>query len=88
MAVPGLNPNIRLVPTAEEEINLDDIVVVDADEGGPDAELDEAGNVLRIQHANGDVTVSIDGGPIARADASDEPAGWYDNLSGKLMIWN
>ena len=84
MAVPGLNPNIRLVPPVEEEINLDDIVVVDADEGGSDTELDEAGNVLRIQHANGDVTVSIDGGPIARADASSEPVGWYDNIAGDI----
>jgi uncharacterized OsmC-like protein len=84
MAVPGLNPNIRLVPNAEEEINLDDIVVIDADEGSPDPELDAAGNVLRIEHANGDVTVSIDGGPISRADASSEPAGWYDNLSGDI----
>ena len=84
MAVPGLNPNIRLVPTAEEEIVLDDIVVVDADEGGPDTELDEAGNVLRIEHANGDVTVSIDGGPISRADASSEPLSWYDNIAGDI----
>ena len=84
MAIPGLNPNIRLVPPSEEDNNLDDIVVVNADEGGADTELDEAGNVLRIQHANGDVTVSIDGGPISRADASDEPAGWFDNLAGEI----
>lgn len=84
MAVPGLNPNIRLVPPTEEEFNLDDLVIVDADEGGPNPELDEAGNVLRIEHANGDVTVSIDGGPISRADTSDEPAGWYDNLAGDI----
>jgi len=84
MPVPGLNPNIRLVPTAEEEINLDDIVVIDADEGGSNPELDEAGNVLRIEHANGDVTVSIDGGPIARADAGTEPVGWYDNIAADI----
>ena len=84
MAIPGLNPNIRLVPDAPEENNLDDLVIVNADEGGSDTELDEAGNVLRIQHANGDVTVSIDGGPISRADASDEPAGWFDNLASEI----
>ncbi len=84
MAIPGLNPNIRLVPDAPEENNLDDLVIVNADEGGSDTELDEAGNVLRIKHANGDVTVSIDGGPISRADASDEPAGWFDNLAGEI----
>jgi hypothetical protein len=77
----GLNPNIRLVPEPQEEMDLDDIVVVNADEGGSNEELDEAGNVLRIQHANGDVTVSIDGGPISRADDDGLPAGWYDNLA-------
>ena len=71
MAVPGLNPNLRLVPETPEEMDLDDIVVVDADEGGADEQLDEAGNVLRIEHANGDITVSIDGGPVARANASN-----------------
>lgn len=80
----GLNPNIRLVPDPQEEINLDDIVVIDADEGGPNAELDEAGNVVRIEHANGDVTVSIDGGPISRADEDNEPEGWYDNLAEEI----
>ena len=77
----GLNPNIRLVSEPEEEVNLDDLVVVNADEGGSNEELDEAGNVLRIEHANGDVTVSIDGGPISRGGDSGEPAGWYDNLA-------
>jgi len=84
MAVPGLNPNLRLVPPSEEEFDLNDIVVVDADEGGSNEQLDEAGNVLRIEHENGDITVSIDGGPISRADASNEPRGWYDNLAEEI----
>ena len=84
MAVPGLNPNIRLVPDVPEELNLDDIVVVDADEGGSNEQLDEAGNVIRIEHENGDITVSLDGGPISSGNASDEPAGWYDNLAEKI----
>ena len=84
MAVPGLNPNIRLVPPNEEEFDLNDIVVVDADEGGSNEQLDEAGNVLRIEHENGDITVSVDGGPISRAGASSEPRGWYDNLADEI----
>tara|TARA_R110000868_G_scaffold95713_4_gene263081 strand:+ start:5854 stop:8217 length:2364 start_codon:yes stop_codon:yes gene_type:complete len=85
MPVPGLNPNIRLAPELEEENNLDDLVIVNADEGGADTELDEAGNVLRIQHANGDITVSIDGGPVSSAgDDDDEPEGWYDNLAKEI----
>ena len=85
MPVPGLNPNIRLAPELEEENNLDDLVIVNADEGGADTELDEAGNVLRIQHANGDITVSIDGGPVSSArDDDDEPDGWYDNLAKEI----
>jgi hypothetical protein len=85
MPVPGLNPNIRLIPDAEEESNLDDLVIVNADEGSSNTELDEAGNVLRIQHANGDITVSIDGGPVSSAgDDDDEPEGWYDNLASEI----
>jgi len=85
MPVPGLNPNIRLIPDAEEESNLDDLVIVNADEGSSDTELDEAGNVMRIQHANGDITVSIDGGPVSSAGDDDgEPAGWYDNLAEEI----
>ena len=85
MPVPGLNPNIRLAPELEEENTLDDLVIVNADEGGADTELDEAGNVLRIQHANGDITVSIDGGPVSSAgDDDDEPEGWYDNLAKEI----
>ena len=81
MPVPGLNPNIRLVPDLDQQENLDDLVVVNADEGTPDPELDEAGNVLRIEHANGDITVSIDGGPISTGDADTGPVGWFDNLA-------
>ena len=85
MPVPGLNPNIRLAPELEEENTLDDLVIVNADEGSSDTELDEAGNVLRIQHANGDITVSIDGGPVSAAgDDDDEPDGWYDNLAKEI----
>jgi len=81
MPVPGLNPNIRLTPEDDEDINLGDLVVVDADEGNSAEELDDAGNVLRIQHPNGDITVSVDGGPISKANEDDEPEGWYDNLA-------
>jgi uncharacterized OsmC-like protein len=84
MPVPGLNPNIRLVGEPEEETNFDDIVVVNADEGGSNTEVDEAGNVLRIEHANGDITVSIDGGPISSAGGGDAPAGWFDNLADEI----
>ena len=80
----GLNPNIRLVPEPQDEGDLDDLVIVNEDEGGANEQLDEAGNVLRIEHANGDVTVSIDGGPISRADAGSEPEGWYDNLAENI----
>lgn len=81
MPVPGLNPNIRLAPEEDADINLGDIVVVDADEESSAEELDDSGNVLRINHANGDITVSVDGGPISKSNKTDEPEGWYDNLA-------
>ena len=84
MPVAGLNPNIRLLDEADEGENLDDIVVVNADEGDSSEELDENGNVMRIAHPNGDITVSIDGSPVAEAEGDGEPEGWYDNLADDI----
>ena len=85
MPVPGLNPNIRLVPDSEDDTDLEDIVVVNADEEGTATETDENGNVMRIQHPNGDITVSIDGKPVsAQEGEDDQPEGWFDNLAEEI----
>ena len=80
--VPGFSPNIREAPAvAVDPIDTGDtdIIVVDAEDGADIPEFDDAGNVIRIKHANGDITISLDGRPLQRA-GSDKPGGWFDNL--------
>lgn len=43
--------------------------------------LNDKGDVIKIEHANGDVTINIDGQPVENAAADDDkPKGWFDNL--------
>ena len=75
MPTPGLvNPNIRLPGMPEPDLPE---VIIEAGEDVPD--IDSEGNVLRIEHEDGSVTVSLDGKPIDGPGAR-ERGGWFDNL--------
>ena len=79
--VPGLSPNIRL---SEPEPGLQsapmDVVVAEDDEQQDTPEYDDKGAILRIEHPDGSITVSLDGKPIDEAE-SRGPKGWFDNLA-------
>ena len=45
--------------------------------------LDDRGNVIKIEHSNGDITISEDGAPLRYAD-DNSPGGWYANLATKV----
>lgn len=80
---PGLNPNIRLVGDSLEAQpqleSMDVLVIEDAPEGaGP--EMDMEGNVLRIEHDDGSISISLDGQPIERAKKKKRQ-GWFKNLA-------
>jgi len=74
MPTPGLvNPNIRLpdLPTPD----IPEVVI----EAGPDVpDVDVNGEILRIEHDDGSVTVSLDGKPIDSAERARKD--WFDNL--------
>ena len=79
---PGLSPNIRL----PDDVNHDDdglgpisVEIVEDNEDAP--ELDKEGNVIKIEHGDGSVTVSLDGTPIERARKKRNKGGWFDNLA-------
>ena len=80
---PGLNPNIRLVEDSLEAQpqleGMDVLVIEDAPEAGG-AEMDMEGNVLRIEHEDGSISISLDGQPIERAKKKKRQ-GWYKNLA-------
>lgn len=76
---PGLVPNIRqLAPEDPEQPESHDVIVEMAEEGADVPEFDTQGNILKIEHGDGSITVSLDGKPIEEAEK--EKGGWFDNL--------
>ena len=86
-AQPGLGgANIRLEgpdrpdlpPAAEVSVEM-------APPGGDVPEIDDKGAILRIKHGDGSLSVSLNGQPLAQANAAnDGPAEWFDNLAAKI----
>jgi hypothetical protein len=77
---PGLTPSLRQqegAPTGGLG-GLEDILV-EIEQGHDKPETDDKGNILRIEHDDGSVSVSLDGQPVERAEG-DNPPGWFDNL--------
>jgi hypothetical protein len=84
---PGLSPNIRLPnPNEQQAAPSDgvDIVVEMAEDGDEDKpEIDMDGNVLRIEHPDGTISVSLDGKPIEKAGKKTQE-GWFANLAEEI----
>lgn len=81
----GLSPNIRLQEEPEQAaISPMDVTVDHAEEDFDVPEMDANGSILRIDHGDGSITLSLDGKPIEEAENVNEPAGWFDNLSDKI----
>ena len=88
-AVPGLGPaNLRLKGFDEPDSPAPpDITVSYSDDVPSDQpEIDEKGNILKIVHGDGSVTVSLDGNPISRAaNDSTDPKEWFGNLAEQIV---
>jgi hypothetical protein len=79
--VPDLNPAVRLEEDPNEAaISPMDVTVEDADEEADIPEFDQDGAILKIDHGDGSITVSLDGKPIKDAEEDGRPEGWFDNL--------
>jgi len=82
--VPGLSANIReeAAPAAPLP-EAADIQIIEAEDGVDMPEMDDSGNILRIDHPDGSITVSLDGKPVETAEG-ENPPGWFDNLVDKI----
>ena len=83
----GLNPNIRITGDSQpDEMGPMDVQVLDDDTGGADIpEINQDGAIIKIDHGDGTISVSLDGKSIEDpADVEGEPPGWFDNLSEKI----
>src|ERR1700744_3903100 len=72
--------NLRLVGKPDEGLPDAANVVVEIQEGDDAPIFNDKGAVVKIDHADGSVTVSLDGRPIRDA-ANEAPIGWFDNLA-------
>lgn len=83
--VPGLNPAVRLEENPEDAaIGPMDVTVEDAPEEADIPEFSQDGAILRIDHGDGSITVSLDGKPISEAEDDGGPEGWFDNLVDEI----
>ena len=81
---PGLSPSIRQVGLGAGEPSDDhDVIIEMAEEGEDVPEFDEKGNILKIEHGDGSITVSLDGKPIEEAEGKED-GGWFDNLVDEI----
>jgi hypothetical protein len=82
-------PNLRLVggtafgmpPAANDHGDIQ----VEIEEGGGDAfTLDDKGAVVKIDHDDGSVTISLDGKPIFDHEEAKRDTGWFANLADRI----
>lgn len=80
----GLSPNIPLDDGSgarDLPPELSDILVEFASNNADDQpQFDDRGNVVKIEHGDGSVTVSLDGRPIESAEKKED-MGWFANLA-------
>lgn len=83
---PGLGSALRLVqpPDPAEVAGDTDIHIEAATEAADVPSVDAQGHVLRIEHADGSVTVSLDGQPIFSTSQPGKEENWFDNLAPKI----
>src|ERR1700744_4090723 len=77
--------NLRLVSTPDPALpDAANVTVEFTSDGGDTPDIDDKGKILRIDHGDGSITVSLDGKPLCSTAANDEPVGWFSNLAEKI----
>jgi hypothetical protein len=61
-----------------------EIRVEAADEGADTPEFDAGGNVVKIEHGDGSVTISLDGQPVEKSAEKPKNTAWFANLVGQI----
>jgi len=80
---PGLSPSIRQQDEEPQGLGAASDLIVEIEEDAPKQDTDDNGNILRIKHPDGSISVSIDGQPVEKAEGQNPP-GWWDNLVDEI----
>lgn len=80
------NANLRIVGQPAPELPNAAKVIVDLQDDQADSpDIDDSGNILRITHGDGAITVSLDGKPLGNVNpANDGPVEWFGNLAERI----
>jgi hypothetical protein len=83
---PGLGSALRLVdpPSPSDGAGETDIHIEAAPEAPDVPAIDSSGHVLRIEHGDGSVTVSLDGQPIFGTSRPGSEEDWFGNLVDRI----
>ncbi len=80
----GLAPDTLRLDQEQAPANDEDVRVEIAEDGEDRPQFDDSGAILKIEHADGSVTVSLDGKPISDPRQKEDDARWFANLAEKI----
>tara|TARA_R110000868_G_scaffold176318_2_gene413874 strand:+ start:3913 stop:6216 length:2304 start_codon:yes stop_codon:yes gene_type:complete len=72
--------NIRQAPPEEEALSDGDAIIEIIEDGQDTEKADKDGAILEIEHADGSITISLDGKPIDDNREERDETNWYRNL--------
>ena len=78
--VPGLTPNIAIQTPEGQAMPDPTDIIIEHVEGADVPEVDPSGNILKIEHEDGAVTLSVDDNPLGNVYGEPKERDWYDNL--------
>ena len=78
--VPGLSAALRQEPPPADDMGPDEDVMVEVVEGPEKHQTDDRGNIVRIEHDDGSVSISLDGRPVEGSSDADRAQEWFSNL--------
>ena len=81
---PGLGLNLRQDGPPEDQFPESDVMVEIVEDGPDNVNTDEDGNILRIEHPDGSITVSLDGKPINDKGSKKDRTSWFRNLVDEI----
>ena len=81
---PGLGLNLRQDGPQEDQLPESDVMVEIVEDGPDNVETDQDGNILKIEHPDGSITVSLDGKPINDKGSKKDRTSWFRNLVDEI----